>query len=122
MNTTAFLRLTILAASLTSALAGEVVTVRPKEIDEVLVNPGIGFTTFQRFNGDRLNDGLKWTEGFPIQYQPFTGSLTNQDHPLTSIAYFRVYWKFMEPEPGAYRWDMLDKALATAQAPRETLM
>jgi len=122
MNTTAFLRLTILAASLTSALAGEVVTVRPKEIDEVLVNPGIGFTTFQRFNGDRLNDGLKWTEGFPIQYQPSTGSLTNKDHPMTSIAYFRVYWKFVEPEPGAYRWDLLDQAMATARARGQTLM
>ena len=122
MNTTAFLRLTILAASLTSALAGEVVTVRPKEIDEVLVNPGIGFTTFQRFNGDRLNDGLKWTEGFPIQYQPSTGSLTNKDHPMTSIAYFRVYWRFVEPEPGAYRWDLLDQALATARERRQTLM
>ncbi|MCX6903116.1 MAG: DUF4832 domain-containing protein, partial [Verrucomicrobia bacterium] len=78
------------AASLASALAGEIVTVRPKEIDDVLVNPGIGFTTFQRFNGDRLNEGLKWTEGFPIQYQEFSGSLTNQDHPMTSLAYFRV--------------------------------
>ena len=28
--------------------------VRPKEIDDVLNNPGIGFTTFQRFNGDTL--------------------------------------------------------------------
>ena len=112
----------LLASSLTSVPAVETVTVRPKEIDDVLVNPGMGFTTFQRFNGDRLNGGLEWTEGFPIEYQPFTGSLTNQDHPLTSIAYFRVYWKFMEPEPGAYRWDMLDKALATAQARGQTLM
>ena len=50
--------------------------------------------------GTALNEGLKWTEGFPIEYQPFTGSLTNRDHPATSIAYFRVYWKFVEPEPG----------------------
>jgi hypothetical protein len=41
----------------------ETVTVRPTEIDDVLINPGIGFTTFQRFNGDALNDGLGWTEG-----------------------------------------------------------
>lgn len=112
----------LLASSLTSVPAVETVMVRPKESDDVLVNPGMGFTTFQRFNGDRLNEGLEWTEGFPIEYQPFTGSLTNQDHPLTSIAYFRVYWKFMEPEAGAYRWDMLDKALATAQARGQTLM
>ena len=106
----------------TSLLAADVITVRPKEIDEVLVNPGIGFMTFQRFNGDSLNQGLKWTEGFPIEYQPFSGSLTNKDHPLTSIAYFRVYWKFVEPEAGKYRWDLLDKALATARARGQSLM
>jgi len=104
------------------ASADDVVTARPDEIDDVLLNPGTGFTTFQRFNGDRLNEGLGWTEGFPIEYQPFTGSLTNQNHPLTTIAYFRVYWKFVEPEPGAYRWDMLDKALATARERGQTLM
>ena len=84
----------LLAFSLTSAPAVETVTVRQEEIADVLVNPGMSFKTFQSFNGDRLNEELEWTEGFPIEYQPFTGSLTNQDHPLTSIAYFRVYWKF----------------------------
>jgi hypothetical protein len=112
----------LLAASATLASTEEVVTVRPSELDDVLVNPGIGFTTFQRFNGDRINDGLGWTEGFPIEYQPFTGSLTNPDYPATSIAYFRVYWKFVQPEDGTYRWDLLDKALATAGERGQTLM
>ncbi len=103
-------------------VAAETVTVRPHEIDDVLINPGLGFTTFQRFNGDRLNEGLKWTEGFPIQYQPFSGSLTNQDHPPTSIAYFRIYWKFVEPESGGYRWDLFDQALAAAQSRGQSLM
>lgn len=40
--------------------------VRPKTINDVLVNPGMGFTTFQRFNGDALNEGRIWTEGFPL--------------------------------------------------------
>ena len=102
------LALTLLTTAFTSAAAEELAVVRPKEIDEVLVNPGIGFTTFQRFNGDDVNEGLKWTEGFPIEYQPFTGSLRNKDHPLTTIAYFRVYWQFVEPERGVYRWDMFD--------------
>ena len=118
----AFFSLALLLGTAAGFGATDMVTVRPKESDDVLVNPGIGFTTFQRFNGDRLNEGLAWTEGFPIDYQPFTGSLTNKDHPLTSIAYFRVYWKFVEPEAGAYRWDVLDKALATARQRGQTLM
>lgn len=100
----------------------QTVIVRPQEIDDVLVNPGIGFMTFQRFNGDRLNEGLKWTEGYPIEYQPLRGTLENENHPLTSIAYFRLYWKFLEPEQGKYRWELIDKALATARERGQTLM
>ena len=97
-------------------------TVRPKESDEILVNPGIGFMTFQRFNGDDLNQGLRWTEGYPIEYQPARGTLENERHPLTSIAYFRVYWKFIEPESGKYRWDLIDTALGTAKARQQSLL
>ena len=39
-----------------SAWAADRVIVRPKEITDVLVNPGIGFTSFHRFNGDPLAD------------------------------------------------------------------
>ena len=28
----------------------------------MLVNPGMGITTFQRFNGQPLNQGLRWSE------------------------------------------------------------
>ena len=66
----------------TSAFAQEIITVRPKEIDNVLINPGIGFMTFQRFNGDALNPGKGWTEGYPIVYQEFDGNLENKNHPM----------------------------------------
>jgi len=102
--------------------AEKTIIVRPAEIDDVLVNPGIGFMTFQRFNGDALNEGLKWTEGYPIVYQEFKGSLENKNHPMTSIAYFRVYWKFLEPEQGKYRFDLLDTALRTAHNRKQALM
>jgi hypothetical protein len=103
-------------------LAQDQVIVRPVEVDEVLINPGIGFMTFQRFNGDALNEGLGWTEGFPIDYQEWDGDLTNPDHPMTSIAYFRVYWKFIEPTDKGYRWDLIDRALDTAHERKQTLM
>src|SRR5919112_1920966 len=79
-----------------SQIEPEIFVSRPKEIDIVLNNPGIGFTTFQRFNGDTLttlNNNKGWTEGHPIVYQKFNGSLINKQHPQTSIAYWRVYWK-----------------------------
>jgi hypothetical protein len=98
------------------------VIVKPEEIHDVLNNPGIGFTTFQRFNGDDLNDGMSWTEGLPIVYQDFNGDLTNKNYPQTSIAYFRVYWNFIEPEQGKYNWAMIDKALKTSADRGQTLM
>ncbi len=63
--------------SFTSVFAQETITVRPKEIDDILTNPGIGFMTFQRFNGDTLNQAKRWTEGNPIVYQEFDGKLQN---------------------------------------------
>lgn len=98
------------------------VKVKPTEIFDVLNNPGIGFTTFQRFNGDELNEGMGWTEGLPIVYQEFDGNLTNKNFPQTSIAYFRVDWAFIEPEPGVYNWPMIDKALRTGAERGQTLM
>lgn len=103
-------------------IAEDMVVIRPHEIDDVLSNPGMGFMTFQRFNGDSLNEGSGWTEGFPIDYQESNGELSNLDYPSTTIAYWRVYWKFMEPEQGIYRWDMLDRALETARSRGQTLM
>jgi hypothetical protein len=100
----------------------ESIVVKPKLFDGVLVNPGIGFMTFQRFNGDSLNSGTKWTEGFPIEYPPNRGTLENKDYPGTSIAYFRIYWRFIEPEQGVYRWDLIDRAIQTARHGHQTLM
>lgn len=114
--------ITLLAMGAVVGLAQQTVIVRPGQIDDVLTNPGIGFMTFQRFNGDSLNEGLRWTEGYPIQYQEPSGSLENKDHPATSIAYFRIYWKFVEPEQGKYNWEMLDRAIDSARAHKQTLM
>ncbi len=108
--------------SLAALVSAQTVIVRPQEINDVLVNPGIGFMTFQRFNGDKLNDGKKWTEGYPIVYQEFKGSLKNENHPDTSIAYLRIYWKFLEPEPGRYNWDLIDTALKSGRSRGQTLM
>ncbi|MBN2290388.1 MAG: DUF4832 domain-containing protein [Candidatus Glassbacteria bacterium] len=111
-----------LAFLYSAAYGQQTVIVRPQETDDLLVNPGIGFNTFQRFNGDTLNAGGGWTEGFPIEYQEFDGDLTNPDHPPTSTAYFRVYWRFVQPEKDSYNWAMFDKALKTAAERGQTLL
>lgn len=98
------------------------IKIYPKESNKLLSNPGIGFTTFQRFNGDSLNSGMGWTEGLPIQYQEISGSLTNKNYPQTTIAYFRVNWRFLETDPSVYNWDLIDKALRTAAERGQTLM
>ena len=113
---------TALAATSLGWGAESAVTVRPVEIDDILVNPGMGFTTFQRFNGDKLNEGTSWTEGYPLVYPPFNGDLTNKDFPMTTIAYFRIYWKFLEPAKGKYDWTVIDRALRTAHDRKQTLM
>ena len=100
----------------------KVIIVRPAEIQDVLLNPGIGFMTFQRFNGDTLNPGHGWTEGLPIVYQDFDGDLTNIDYPQTTIAYHRINWRFIELEPGVYNWQLIDKALRTAAERGQTLL
>ena len=114
--------MTLIAVFSAPGLAQETVIVRPQEIDDVLTNPGIGFMTFQRFNGDQLNEAKGWTEGKPIIYQDFDGDLTNKDHPDTTIAYFRIYWKFIEPQRRKYRWDLIDEALDTARQRGQSLM
>ncbi len=122
MRVTALLALVLSVWPVLVGLGQEVVTVRPQEIDDVLVNPGVGFMTFQRFNGDALNEGKKWTEGYPIEYQEFDGNLTNQQHPQTSLAYLRIYWKFVHPAIKQYRWELIDKALETARQRGQTLL
>jgi len=120
-----FLLLIFVLAGLITAKAQkdpEIVIVRPVEIFDVLNNPGIGFTTFQRFNGDELNEGIGWTEGLPIEYQPFDGDVTNKNYPQTTIAYFRVNWRFLETEPEQYNWEIIDKAMRIAAERGQTLM
>lgn len=98
------------------------IVIRPKLIDDVLINPGIGFTTFQRFNGDELNQEKSWTEGFPIRHEEFTDVIHNKNYPMTSIAYFRIYWRFLESQEGQFNWSLVEQALATARQRKQTLM
>ncbi|WP_372934991.1 DUF4832 domain-containing protein, partial [Mariniphaga sediminis] len=82
----------------------------------------IGFTTFNHFNGDKLIEGLGWTQENPIVLQDFDGSLEMENHPMASIAYFRFHWKFIEPEIGKYNWELIDTVLRRAHRRNQTLL
>lgn len=99
----------------TPAMAQQnVVVVRPKEIHDVLVNPDMGITTFQRFNGQEPNPPLKWSEVGPVTKLP--AAATTPDFPQASVAYCRWYWNVVEPEPGKFNWEIVDLAIEEARA------
>ena len=97
----------------------DTVIVRPVPINDVLLNPNTGFTTFNRFNGQATNPPLEWSELGPVTKLAQAG--TRPDFPDTSIAYLRWYWNVLEPERGKYRWDIIDLALKEAGAHGQTL-
>ncbi len=110
--------LLILAVGIRGSAQNDTV-VRPIEIQDVLVNPGMGITTFQRFNGQALNPPLTWSESGPVAKLP--QAATKPDFPQASIAYCRWYWSVLEPEPGKFRWDIIDLALQEARNHGQTL-
>src|SRR6266566_1969442 len=85
MRNGCFGTLLLLATSGQGFAQSNVVVVRPKEIHDVLVNPGMGITTFQRFNGQEPNPPLKWSEVGPVTKLP--QAATKPDFPDTSISY-----------------------------------
>ena len=95
-----FLPVVLCAAVIPAALAQRTNVVRPVEIPDVLVNPGMGIQTFLR-----------------------TGAAagTKPDLPGSSLLYGRWYWSALEPEPGQYRWEILDNALEQARKHNQTL-
>jgi hypothetical protein len=91
----------------------DTVIIRPAEIQDVLVNPGMGITTFQRFNGQALNPPYTWSERGPIA--ELQDAVAKPEFPDTSIAYLRWYWSTIEPERGEFHWEIIDTALDEAQ-------
>jgi hypothetical protein len=89
------------------------VIVRPVETHHVLVNPGMGIQTFQRYNGDALNPGVKWSEEGPVQL--LVPPSTKPDFPGSTVAYCRWHWATLEPEQGKVKWEIIDLALEQAK-------
>src|SRR5439155_13619536 len=119
MRNCCFGTLLILAIGGQGFAQSNVVVVRPKEIRDVLVNPGMGITTFQRFNGQEPNPPLKWSEVGPVAKLP--QAPTKPDFPDTSISYGGCCLNEIETEPGKFHWEIVDLAMEEGRGHGQTL-
>jgi hypothetical protein len=110
----------IMFCSAVAAQTEQATIVRPTEIDDVLVNPGMGIETFNRLSGQALNEGVQWSEVGPEGPIPDAPPRT-VDFPGSSVAYLRWFWSQLEPQPGKYRWEIIDTALAEAHRHNQRL-
>jgi hypothetical protein len=112
----------VLICALAGVTYGQVkkVVVRPMEIQDVLVNPGMGITTFQRFNNQAIYPDLRWSEVGPEGKVGDAAAKPN--FPDASVAYIRWFWRQIEPEQGKYRWEIIDSALDEATRHHQQLM
>jgi len=111
--------LLLLQFTLISTVFAQNTIVRPREIKDILVNPGMGITTFQRFNRQAIYPDLRWSEVGPES--AVADSPSPVDFPDTSVAYLRWFWYQLEPEQGHYKWEIIDSALAEARRHNQQL-
>jgi len=86
----------------------------------LLSNPHKGCATFQRFNGDPLNEGTRWSEAGPLAF-PGASCEVAEGYLPCAVAYCRWFWEVFEPQEGHFDWTMVEGALATARARGQTL-
>jgi hypothetical protein len=77
--------------------------VKPQEINDILINPGIGFITSQCFDGDEMAG----EKGY---------------YPKTSVASFGFFWQQLEPRQGQYDWSLIDHVLKRAAQMNQTVI
>lgn len=93
--------------------------------EELFNNPHKGIVTFNRFNGDKLNEDWTAETGYKMERIPpqeglYHGNVKN--FPDTSIAYFRIPWNKVEPKEGKYDIDFVENILETAKSRGQTTM
>jgi len=60
----------------------DTVIIRPQPIDDILQNPNMGITTFNRFNGQALNPALEWSEVGPTEKVAQAATSKYRDCPV----------------------------------------
>ena len=74
----------------------QVVTVRPTDTGEALINPGMGWV-LHHYDNDLVHYGL--------ELKP---SDTVDDFPGAAVVYLRLAWSYVEPLEGQFNWSIVD--------------
>lgn len=105
-----------------------------KELQGVIINPYIGFTSFQHFRGEKLYSdcitgrvGVAGTETENYECYPVPEGVEENGrehgyHPDSTVAYIRILWKEFEPQQGQYNYAFIEDILAKAKAKGQTVM
>lgn len=97
------------------------------------LNPYIGFTSFQHFNGEKLYSDCivrpenNYTETEAFECYPVSDDVEENGreqgfYPDSSVAYIRVLWKEFEPEQGSYNYEFIEDIIKEAKAHNQTLV
>lgn len=93
------------------------IDVTPARIDDVLINPGMGFTDFH-FSWWCNLPPVTFT---PEECEPRVEDNWPENYPDSATAYFRWHWKDLEPVRGEIDFNMMDTAIQSANVLDETL-
>ena len=105
-----------------------------KELQGVIYNPYIGFTSFQHFRGEKLYSdcitgraGVASTETENYECYPVPEGVEENGreqgyYPDNTVAYIRILWKEFEPKQGQYNYAFIEDILAKAKAKGQTVM
>ena len=104
------------------------------ETQGVIVNPYIGFTSFQHFRGGKLYSdcitgraGVAGTETENYECYPVPDGVEENGrdqgyYPDNTVAYIRILWKEFEPRQGEYNYKFIEDIISKAKENGQTLM
>lgn len=104
------------------------------EVQGVIINPYIGFTSFQHFRGEKLYSdcitgraGIASTETENYECYPVPEGVEENGreqgyYPDNTVAYIRILWKEFEPQRGEYNYAIIEDILAKAKEKGQTVM